>query len=137
MPAELTFVESFKNVTLGKLVLPSWPSIHLSMCLSIHPSSHPSPTPRPSLSYTPTPTPTPSLFPKAAYNPLHLQKLRTLQPAKSRACDLASTTTESGRKGEKCREGKRERGLSIEEDDERARKREKEGGRQREGERRL
>lgn len=46
----------------------------------------------------------PCLFPKAAYNPLHLQKLRTLLTAKSGACDLASATTASARKTERLRE---------------------------------
>lgn len=95
------------------------PPGHLLTYSSIHPFHPPFLQP-----------PSPRLFPKAAYNPLHLQKLRTQQPAKSRACDLASTTTESGRKRDKCQEWKR--GLSIEEDDERVRKMEKEGGRQRE-----
>lgn len=95
---------------------------------SVHPSIHPSLTVNPSIPSTP-PHPLPlRLFPKAANNPLHLQKLRTLQPAKSRACDLASMTTESGRKREKCWGRERERGLSGEGDDERAREMEKREG---------
>lgn len=74
--------------------------IHPSIDLTIHPSL-------PSFFHPLLPPLLPlRFFPKAANNPLHLQKLRTLQPAKSRACDLASVTTESGRKTGKCRERK-------------------------------
>lgn len=74
VPTEATGVEFFRNVAWLNFLY-SWPS-------TIQPPLHPSL----------------SAFPKAAYNPLHLQKLRTLQPAKSRECDLASMTTESERR---------------------------------------
>jgi len=79
-------VESEESESLAKRVPPS---IHLSIDLPLPPfffSFHPIPH---------------FFFPKAANNPLHLRTLRTPPPAKRRACDLASATTESERERER------------------------------------
>lgn len=82
----LFFKIKFKIKSKGSQYL----SVHLAIYSSLQcPSHHNNP---------------PCLFPQAAYNPLHLQKLRTLLTAKSGACDLASATTASGRKTERLRE---------------------------------